>query len=208
MKLPRVYEERLLPRLVDFSMRGDAINALRARTLAPARGRVLEVGFGTGLNARHYGAAVDELVVVDANPGMSRLAHERLEKAERRAEHVCVSGEQLPLADKSFDTVVVTFTLCSIDDVVRALGEMRRVMRTDAKLLFCEHNLGDTPGTRLWQQRLTPLWSTVAGGCHLDRDAPTLLASAGFFVEDVEHTRLPDTPALFGTIRRGVARIA
>jgi ubiquinone/menaquinone biosynthesis C-methylase UbiE len=201
-----LYAEKLLPSIIDVAMRGDEIDVLRARTLAPARGRVLEVGFGTGLNARHYGRDVDELVVVDPNPGMSPLAHERLARAQRRAEHICVSGEALPFGDHSFDTVVVTFTLCSIPDVHRALAEMRRVLKPGGQLLFCEHNLGDAPSTQRWQRRITPLWSRVGGGCHLDRDAPSLIEQAGFVIDELEKTRLGTSPLVWGTIRRGVAR--
>jgi ubiquinone/menaquinone biosynthesis C-methylase UbiE len=205
---PRLYEEKVLPALVDHAMRGEEINALRARTLARARGRVLEVGFGTGLNARHYGTNVSELVVVDSNAGMARLAHERLQKAHRHAEHHYVSGESLPLGDHSFDTVVITFTLCSIPNVMRAISELRRVLKPDGQLLFCEHNLSEDPKTAAWQRRITPLWRPFAGGCHLDRDTPALLASGGFVIQELEKTQLTTSSAMFGTIRRGIAQVA
>lgn len=200
------YASKILPRLTDYAMRGDEINALRAETLASARGRALEVGFGTGMNARHYPAAVDELVVVDDNPGMSALALERLAGAHRQARHEVLSGEALPFADASFDTVVVTFTLCSIEDVDRAVREMRRVLAPEGRLLFLEHNVSDVPDTRRTQRRITPLWRRIAGNCHLDRDAPVILERNGFVVDDLVKTRLSTTSPLFGTIRRGVAR--
>jgi ubiquinone/menaquinone biosynthesis C-methylase UbiE len=199
------YSEKILPPFLDYAMRGDEIGALRARTLADARGRVLEVGFGTGLNARYYPRDIESLTVVDPNPGLSARAHERLAKANVKAEHLTIGGEQLPLGDASVDTVVVTFTLCSIPEVKRALHEMRRVLRPDGQLLFVEHNLSDDVKVARWQRRLTPLWRPFAGGCHLDRDAPQLLADAGFWVEVRERSQLPGTPATFGTIRRGVA---
>ncbi len=202
---PRFYEERVLPALTDYAMRGDELNALRARTLAPARGRLLEVGFGTGLNARHYGAGVQEIVVVDNNAGMTKRAHARIVKAGRQIEHRCASGERLPCPDRSFDTVVITFTLCSIADVVGALREVRRVLRHDGQLLFCEHNLSDDARIATWQRRLTPLWRPFTGGCHLDRDAPPLLSAAGFAVEVQERMLLSTTSPILGTIRRGVA---
>lgn len=200
-----VYDEKILPHLVDLAMRGDEINALRAKTLAPARGRVLEIGFGTGLNARHYPKGIQELVVVDNNPGMSALAERRLQEARLVARHEVHSGEALPFADASFDTVVVTFTLCSIADVDSALKEMRRVLKPDGQLLFCEHNLADTEGLRRVQRAITPLWQRVGGGCHLDRDAPSLLERNGFALDTLEKTRLSAVTGVFGTIRRGVA---
>jgi len=202
------YDARILPQLIDVAMRGDEMNALRARTLAPARGRTLEVGFGTGLNARHYPGAVDELVVVDSNAGMSALAEQRLAAAKRTARHAVLSGEELPFPDASFDTVVVTFTLCSIADVDAAIREARRVLSPDGSLLFLEHNLSERESTQRWQRRLTPVWKLFAGGCHLDRDAPALLQKNGFEIVEIEETRLTTSPEAFGTIRRGAARPA
>lgn len=200
-----LYSTQVLPRLIDLAMRGDDIDRLRAQVLSACRGRTLEVGFGTGLNARHYPKDVD-LVVVDDNPGMNDLALDRLHKAGRTARHEVLSGEKLPFNDGSFDTVVVTFTLCSIDDVDAAIREMKRVLAPGGQLLFLEHGLAEAPSTQRWQHRLNPLWQPLAGGCHLDRD-PEQLLRAGGFVVDVEGRTLLPTGALVGSVRFGRARL-
>lgn len=199
-----LYDRVILPKLVDLAMRGPDLERVRAAVVAGARGRVLEVGFGTGLNARHYPKDVD-LVVVDDNPGMSALATARLLRAGLTARHEVVSGERLPFADHSFDTVVVTFTLCSIDDVDAAVRELRRVLTPEGQLLFAEHGLAAQASTQAWQRRLTPLWRPLAGGCHLDRDPEALLAAGGFDVDVNGRTILPSGP-LTGSVRFGVAR--
>lgn len=200
-----LYSRYLVPRMVDHGMRGDNINALRALVLAPVRGRVLEIGFGTGLNARHYPKDLDELVVIEPNDGMSRLARKRLALAGLTARHEVLSGESLPFPDQSFDAVVSTFTLCTIPDVDLALQELRRVLAPGGALHFVEHNLADTEADRAWQRRINPLWRAFAGGCNLTRDVPELLATNGLKLTELVSARLPDTSAIFGTIRRGVA---
>ena len=201
----RLYGQILLPRLVDVAMRGPAIDPLRAALLAQAQGRTLEVGFGTGLNARHYPRDV-ALVVIDDNPGMSDLAQSRLHRAGRTAQHAVLSGERLPFADGSFDTVVVTFTLCSIPDVMAAIREMKRVLTAGGQVLFLEHGLAPAPSTQAWQRRLTPLWKPVSGGCHLDRDPEQLLRDAGFDVVVDGRSTLPVGP-LLGSVRFGRATL-
>lgn len=200
-----VYDRVLLPRLIDLAMRGPAIDPLRAALLAQAHGRTLEVGFGTGLNARHYPRDVD-LVVIDDNPGMSDLALSRLQRAGRTAQYAVLSGERLPFADASFDTVVVTFTLCSIPDVMAAIHEMKRVLAPGGQLLFLEHGLAPTTSTQAWQHRLNPLWKPVSGGCHLDRDPEEILRDAGFDVVVDGRTTLP-VGALLGSVRFGRATL-
>jgi len=200
-----LYGRVLLPRLIDLAMRGPEIDPLRAALLAQAKGRTLEVGFGTGLNARHYPSAVD-LVVIDDNPGMNDLALARLQKAGRTAQHAVLSGERLPFSDRRFDTVVVTFTLCSIPDVMAAIREMKRVLAPGGQLLFLEHGLAPRATTQAWQHRLNPLWRPLAGGCHLDRDPEQLLRDAGFDVVVDGRTTLPVGP-LLGSVRFGRATV-
>jgi ubiquinone/menaquinone biosynthesis C-methylase UbiE len=199
-----LYQRVVLPKLIDLAMRGDDIDRVRAAVVSRARGRTLEVGFGTGLNARHYPKDV-ELVVVDDNAGMSALAEARLTRAALRARHEVVSGERLPFADASFDTAVVTFTLCSIDDVDAAIRELRRVLTPAGQLLFAEHGLAASASTQAWQRRLNLVWRPLAGGCHLDRDPEALLRAGGFDVDVDGRTVLPSGP-LTGSVRFGVAR--
>jgi SAM-dependent methyltransferase len=204
--MKQLYHRHVLPRLIDLAMRGDDIDRLRLVVVGQARGRVLEVGFGTGLNARHYPTDI-ELTVIDDNPGMNTLAKRRLAQAGLPAQLAVLSGESLPFADGSFDTVVVTFTLCSIKDVARAIGEMKRVLAKGGQLLFLEHGRAEGAGAKKVQRLLNPVWRPCAGGCHLDRAPEELLRSAGLKVEVQGTARLP-TGAVFGSVRYGSARRA
>ena len=175
------YERTLLPYLLDAACGGRAFVKQRRKVVPQAAGRVLEIGIGTGLNAPHYdGSKVTGLVGVDPGLTMHRLARRRVEQAGLQVELVGLSAEALPLADASFDTVVCTYTLCTIPDPVAALGEMRRVLAPGGRLLFSEHGTAPDESVRRWQRRLQPLWGRVSGGCQLGRDIPALLDAAGF----------------------------
>lgn len=205
--VPGFFETRVLPPLVDWSMRGRELEAVRARVVPRARGRVLELGFGTGLNARHYGE-IDELVVVEPNPGMKALAERRLAAAGRPGRVELAAGEALPFTDASFDAVVCTFTLCSVEDPARVVRELWRVLRPGGELLFAEHGLSDRPGVQAWQRRITPLWSYFSGGCRLDVDVCSLLRDARFELDELRSNPMPSGVALVGLLREGVARRA
>ena len=186
------YERHVLPYLTDLACGVKPIRRQRRKVVPLARGRVLEIGIGTGLNLEHYDKArVDKIVGVDPALEMHRLAGKRIAKAGMPVELVGLSAEKIPFEAGTFDTVVVTYSLCTIPDPLAALGEMRRVLKPGGKLIFCEHGLAPDPSVRRWQDRLTPLWSKVAGGCHLNRDIPALLKEAGFRSTDMETMYLP-----------------
>ena len=186
------YERHVLPYLTDLACGVKPIRRQRRKVVPLARGRVLEIGIGTGLNLEHYDKArVDKIVGVDPALEMHRLAGKRIAKAGMPVELVGLSAEKIPFEAGTFDTVVVTYSLCTIPDPVAALGEMRRVLKPGGRLIFCEHGLAPDPSVRRWQDRLTPLWSKVAGGCHLNRDIPALLKEAGFRSTDMETMYLP-----------------
>lgn len=174
------YVDRVLPRIVDLALRGDEFDAIRARVCGALAGEVLEVGFGSGLNVPHYPAAVRRVRAVDPATAGRRLAADRVAASEVPVEYVGLDGEQLPLDDGSVDHVLTTWTLCTIPDVDRALGEMRRVLRPGGSLHFVEHGLAPQPGIARWQHRLTPVQRRVFGGCHLDRPIDALVEGAGF----------------------------
>jgi len=185
------YERNLLPRLIDFACSIKPIRKQRLSVIPLAHGRVLEVGLGTGLNLPFYDAArVDAIVGVEPSLKMHRLALKRGRRAGIALELVGLSAERLPLADASFDTVVSTYTLCTIPDPVAALREMRRVLMPGGRLLFSEHGRAPDENVRKWQTRLQPYWSRLAGGCMLDRDIPALLEQSGFRPE-VQSRYLP-----------------
>jgi ubiquinone/menaquinone biosynthesis C-methylase UbiE len=174
------YANTVFPWLMDRLMSSPSFQALRTEALAPARGRVLELGIGTGLNLQHYPAEVTHLVAVEPNPGMGRRAHDRAEHAHRTVELHALHGESLPFADGSFDTVVSTFTLCTIADVDRAVREVHRVLTPEGRFLILEHGLADEPGVQAWQHRLTPIQRVFGCGCELDRDIRGILVRNGF----------------------------
>jgi ubiquinone/menaquinone biosynthesis C-methylase UbiE len=181
------WDDRILPRLLDFSMRQERLSAYRSRWVPQARGRVLEIGVGSGLNLPFYGPEATTVIALDASPRLLEMA--RAARPPERADTIELiegSAESIPIDDRSVDTVLTTWTLCSIDDVDAALREMRRVLKPSGELLFVEH--GRSPDARVvrWQDRLTPLWRKIAGGCHLNRPIRELLERAGFELERIE----------------------
>lgn len=175
------YERNVLPWLIDFACGMKSVGKQRMKVIPLAQGRVLEIGIGTGLNLPFYDTGrVVELVGVEPSLRMHRLALKRSRAARLPVEMVGITAEKLPLADAAFDTVVSTYTLCTIPDPVAALREVRRVLRPGGRLLFSEHGRAPDENVRKWQSRIQPFWSPLAGGCRLDRDIPAILKEAGF----------------------------
>ncbi|MBA4244958.1 MAG: SAM-dependent methyltransferase [Pseudomonas sp.] len=181
-----LYDRHILPHLIDFACGMGAVMKARSQIVPLARGRVLEIGIGSGLNLSFYDAQRVEVVVgVDPSAEMQALARERAARCQVPVEMIALELGQIQAADASFDDIVCTFTLCTIPDAIAALGEMRRVLKPGGRLLFCEHGLApDLPVVR-WQKRLTPLWKPLAGGCHLDRDIPALIEAGGFHIREM-----------------------
>ena len=181
-----LYDRHILPYLIDFACGMGAVMKARSQIVPLARGRVLEIGIGSGLNLGFYDAQRVEVVVgVDPSAEMQALARERAARCQVPVEMIALELGQIQAADASFDDIVCTFTLCTIPDAIAALGEMRRVLKPGGRLLFCEHGLApDLPVVR-WQKRLTPLWKPLAGGCHLDRDIPALIEAGGFHIREM-----------------------
>jgi ubiquinone/menaquinone biosynthesis C-methylase UbiE len=185
------YDRYLLPHLLDLACGVKPIRRQRQKVVPRAEGDVLEVGIGTALNAPFYDKTrVRRLVGVDPALQMHPLALRRIRAAGLAVELVGLSAERLPLADATFDTVVCTYTLCSIPHPSLALAEMRRVLRPGGKLLFSEHGRAPDESVRRWQRRLQPLWGPLAGGCQLGVDVPALLQGAGFAAQ-VQSRYLP-----------------
>lgn len=180
------YNRRIVPRLIDLAMRNRRLGPYRQRAIGAADGRVLEIGVGSGLNLPLYGSGASGVCAIDPSPELLEVARRRIAEAVVPVWLLRASGEQLPFGDASFDTVVMTWTLCSIPHPIAALGEMRRVLKPTGKLTFVEHGLSPEPGVARWQHRLTPLWKRVSGGCHLDRKMDELIRAAGFRLDGVE----------------------
>jgi len=174
------YERTIVPKLIELAMRQGPIQRYRQGLVPLARGRVLEVGVGSGLNLPLYTGAVREVIGVDPSEPLLDMARRRVSQAVVPIDLQRGSATDLPLESESVDTVVMTWTLCSIPDPLAALREMRRVLNPGGSMLFVEHGLSPEPGVARWQHRLTPLWRRLAGGCHLDRNIDDLVRTAGF----------------------------
>ena len=180
------YREHVLPRLVERACSTAGMTSWRAAVTEGLEGRVVEIGFGSGLNLEHYPAAVEVVLAVEPAAVARRLAVRRIAASRVPVEHVGLDGQSIPLADASIDAALSTFTLCTIPDVRQALAELRRVVRPGGRLHFLEHGLAPDPAVVVWQRRLEPLQRRLADGCHLTRDIPALIADAGFLIERVE----------------------
>jgi ubiquinone/menaquinone biosynthesis C-methylase UbiE len=199
-----LYRDRILPHLIHWTMRQDSFGEYRQRVVSAAEGRVLEIGIGSGLNLPFYSGRASHVIGVDPSPTLlSRAAH--TPSTLRSVTFVEGSAETIPLADASVDTVVTTWTLCSISDIAAALDEIRRVLRASGILLFVEHGRAPDPVIQRWQDRLTPLWSRLAGGCHLNRPVDRLLVQAGFQIERLT-TSYMQGPRLMTFMYEGCAR--
>jgi ubiquinone/menaquinone biosynthesis C-methylase UbiE len=164
----------------------------------------LEIGFGTGLNLDYYPREMQRLATVDPNPGVNRLAQRRIEASDISVTHLCLSGESLPMADGSFDSVVSTWVLCSIPDVVVAIAEVHRVLRPGGRFFFIEHGLSEDPKLQPWQRRLTPIQKLIGDGCHLDRDIAALVKER-FEQVDYQTFYGDRLPKVAGFMYQGVA---
>jgi SAM-dependent methyltransferase len=180
----RFYDRHLLPRLIDVACGSRALDRIRRQTVGEASGCVLEIGFGSGRNLDHYDPArVERILALEPDAGLRRLAAPRVRTSSLAVTFLEAGAEAIPLPDASVDTIVVTFTLCTIPEVARAAREMRRVLRPGGRLLFAEHGRAGTTRALRWQRRIEPLWKPLAGGCHLTRDPVAILREAGFEVE-------------------------
>jgi ubiquinone/menaquinone biosynthesis C-methylase UbiE len=202
-----IYRTYVLPRLIDRTMQNHLAVAERTKFVPLAAGRVLEVGIGSGLNIPFYSRDVTALVGLDPSVALWQLARQRRAAAPFPVEYIGLSGEQIPLEDKTFDTVVTTWTLCTIPNPVAALKEMRRVLKPDGRCIFVEHGRAPDRRVQVWQNRLNPLWRRITGGCNLNRVIDTLIADAGFHISQIDMGYIKG-PKPFSFLYKGLARPA
>lgn len=201
------YEKYCLPRLANCACGSKRIAELRRKIVPLADGEVLEVGMGGGLNLPFYDPGrVDRVWGLEPSEGMRRLARKNLQRTPIVVEWISLPAGEIPLEDESVDTVLLTFTLCTIPDWREALRQMRRVLKPEGRFLFCEHGAAPEEMVRRWQARLTPCWKKVAGGCHLDRPIPEFIEEGGFRIDRMETGYLSGVPRIAGFIYRGTAR--
>ncbi|HEY5126073.1 MAG TPA: class I SAM-dependent methyltransferase [Bradyrhizobium sp.] len=185
------YSDIILPRLCDLAMRNKRLVPFRERVIGAAEGRVLEIGVGSGLNLPFYRPPVREVLALEPAPRLVTMARSASRGASIPVSFLEASAEAIPLEDHCVDTIVTTWTLCSIPRAAAALADMRRVLRPGGKLLFVEHGLAPDEGVRRWQDLMTPAWRCISGGCHLNRPIRSMIEGAGFRIDRIEIGYMP-----------------
>ena len=194
-----LYDHYILPIVLNAAMGTKPIRYQRKKVVPRAEGRVLEIGFGAGHNLPFYDASkVTHLWALEPAKEMRERAAERVAQTSIPFEFLDLPSEQIPLGKEEADTIMITYTLCTIPDVMKALGEMRRVLKPGGKMIFCEHGEAPDESVRKWQRRVTPAWKAIAGGCHVGRPIPQLIQDGGFRINGLETMYLPGTPRFAG----------
>jgi SAM-dependent methyltransferase len=182
-----VYAKYVLPRIIDIAMRNEETTRLRAAWVPHARGEVLEIGIGSGLNLPFYSSNVHRVYGVDPSVELQRMARKRAMAGPIEVEFLSQSAEeQLPFANASIDTVVITWALCSIPNAPKALQQVKRVLKASGRVIFLEHGRAPDPGIAVWQDQITPFWKHIGGGCHLNRKIDDLIMAAGFRIAELK----------------------
>ena len=202
-----LYERYILPHLIHMGCGSKSIQAQREKVVPLAEGRVLEIGIGSGLNIPYYDSKKVDLVWgVEPSEGMRRKAQKNLNRSGVEVRLLDLPVEEIPLDDNSADTVLLTYTLCTISDWRAALRQVHRVIKPAGNLLFCEHGAAPDKSVLRWQNRINPIWKIVAGGCNLNRQISKYIHEGGFRIEWMETLYLPETPRIAGFNYVGVAK--
>ena len=193
------YDEYILPHFLNCACGSKPIVYQREKVVPLAEGLVLEVGIGSGLNIPFYDSSkVDKILGLDPSEELNRMALKVAAKKGIPVEFILGGAEAIPLPDNHVDTVLVTYTMCTIPQVAAANKEILRVLKPQGKMIFCEHGLAPDANVSKWQNRIDPYWGKIAGGCHLNRNIPALITEAGFEIESMEQMYLPSTPRFAG----------
>jgi ubiquinone/menaquinone biosynthesis C-methylase UbiE len=201
------YDKYILPKFLNCACGSKPINYQRDKIVPLAKGVVLDIGIGSGLNIPFYNKSnIDCLYGLDPSEELLKIAKSVAKKNELKVEFLECGAEAIPLPDQSIDTVLVTYTMCTIPDIKLSNSEIMRVLKPEGRLLFCEHGLAPDKNIAKWQNRINPIWSKIAGGCNLNRDIPKLITSSGFKISNMEEMYLPSTPKFAGYNYWGVAK--
>ena len=201
------YDKYILPKFLNCACGSKPINYQRDKIVPLAKGIVLDIGIGSGLNIPFYNKSnIDHLYGLDPSEELLKIAKPLAKKNELEIEFLQCGAEAIPLPDKSIDTVLITYTMCTIPDIKLSNSEIMRVLKSEGQLLFCEHGLAPDKNIANWQRRINPIWSKIAGGCNLNRDIPKLITSSGFKISNMEEMYLPSTPKFAGYNYWGVAK--
>ena len=202
-----LYNKYILPKFLNCACGSKPINYQRQKVVPLAKGKVLDVGIGSGLNIPFYNSdKIDIVIGIDPSHELIELAKELANDSKASIDFVIGSAESIPYPDNFFDTVLVTYTMCTIPNVAIANKEMWRVLKDDGRLIFCEHGLAPDKKISKWQNRIDPFWGKIAGGCHLNRDIQKLITDAGFSFESLDKMYIPSTPKFAGYNYWGVSK--
>ena len=202
-----LYDKYILPKCLNCACGSKPINYQRQKVVPLAKGKVLDIGIGSGLNIPFYSSdKIDKVIGIDPSHELIELAKELANDSKASIELVIGSAESIPYPDNFFDTVLVTYTMCTIPNVAIANKEMWRVLKDDGRLIFCEHGLAPDKKISKWQNRIDPFWGKIAGGCHLNRDIQKLITDAGFSFESLDKMYIPSTPKFAGYNYWGIGK--
>ena len=194
-----LYEKYVLPKFLNCACGSKPVARQREKVVPLAEGRVLEIGIGSGLNLPFYDKTkVDEIWGLDPSEELSEMARTVATHEGMKVNFISSGAEEIPLPDNHFDSVVITYTMCTIPEVIRANTEIRRVLKEQGKMIFCEHGVAPDDNIRKWQKRINPFWGKIAGGCNINRNIPSLIQESGFDIVEMEEMYLPNTPKIAG----------
>ena len=194
-----LYEKYVLPKFLNCACGSKPISYQRKKVVPMAEGKVLEIGIGSGLNLPFYDKSkLDELWGLDPSEGLSEMAKQVADEEAMEVNFISAGAEEIPLPDNHFDSVLVTYTMCTIPEVDRANKEIQRVLKSNGKMIFCEHGLAPDTNIKKWQNRINPFWKKLAGGCNINRNIPSVIQESGFDIIDLEEMYLPSTPKIAG----------
>ena len=194
-----LYEKYVLPKFLNCACGSKPVARQREKVVPLAEGRVLEIGIGSGLNLPFYDKTkVDEIWGLDPSEELSGMARTVATQEGMKVNFISSGAEEIPLPDDHFDSVLITYTMCTIPEVIRANTEIRRVLKDQGKMIFCEHGVAPDDNIRKWQKRINPFWGKIAGGCNINRNIPSLIQESGFDIVGMEEMYLPNTPKIAG----------
>ena len=194
-----LYEKYVLPKFLNCACGSKPVARQREKVVPLAEGKVLEIGIGSGLNLPFYDKTkVDEIWGLDPSEELSEMARAVAIQEDIEVNFISSGAEEIPLPDDHFDSVLITYTMCTIPEVIRANTEIRRVLKNQGKMIFCEHGAAPDDNIRKWQKRINPFWGKIAGGCNIDRNIPSLIQDSGFDIIEIEEMYLPNTPKIAG----------
>mgnify|MGYP001273905723 FL=1 len=201
------YEKKILPKVLDLLCGSSPINYQRKKIVPKVSGNVLEIGIGSGLNLPHYNVSnISNITALDPAEELTDIAKKRISELDLDIDVINCGAEEIPLESKSFDSILVTYTLCSIENLDDSMKEIRRVIKDDGTLFFCEHGIAPDLKTKNWQNRINPIWKRLMGGCNINRDIPEIISNSKLEIVDLETMFLPGTARIAGFNYWGTAR--